>query len=93
MGNFHENEWKWISPYTKLSKSIPCYHYILCQHTRLELIMSLMSMKIEVYSETTWGGGIAQLTHHEVQGGGKNPETGGLGIFAPHRGLSGELIV
>ena len=26
------------------------------------------------YSETTWSVGIAQLTHHEVQGGG---------IFAP----------
>ena len=30
------------------------------------------------YSETTWAVGIAQLTHHEVQGGGI-----GLGIFAP----------
>ena len=29
------------------------------------------------YSETTWAVGIAQLTHHEVQGGGKNPETEG----------------
>ena len=38
---------------------------------------------IGVYSETTWAVGIAQLTHHEVQGGGKNPETGGRGIFAP----------
>ena len=36
-----------------------------------------------VYSETTWAVGIAQLTHHEVQGGGKNPSTSGLGIFAP----------
>ena len=35
------------------------------------------------YSETTWAVGIAQFTHHEVQGGGKNPETGGRGIFAP----------
>ena len=35
------------------------------------------------YSETTWTVGIAQLTHHEVQGGGKNPETGGRGFFAP----------
>ena len=35
------------------------------------------------YSETTWAVGIAQLTHHEVQGGGKNPSTSGLGIFAP----------
>ena len=38
---------------------------------------------VSLYSETTWAGGIAQLTHHEVQGGGKNPETGGRGIFAP----------
>ena len=35
------------------------------------------------YSETTWAVGIAQLTHHEVQGGGRNPSTFGLGIFAP----------
>ena len=35
------------------------------------------------YSETTWAVGIAQLTHHEVQGWGKNPETEGRGIFAP----------
>ena len=34
------------------------------------------------YSETTWAVGIAQLTHHEVQGGGKNPETEVRGIFA-----------
>ena len=38
-----------------------------------------------LYSETTWAVGIAQLTHHKVQGGGKNPETGGQGIFCPHR--------
>ena len=38
---------------------------------------------VKDYSETTWAVGIAQLTHHEVQGGGKNPETGGRGIFAP----------
>ena len=31
----------------------------------------------------TWSVGIAQLTHHEVRGGGKIPETFGLGIFAP----------
>ena len=35
------------------------------------------------YSEKSWAVGIAQLTHHEVQGGGKNPETDGRGIFAP----------
>ena len=50
-------------------------------------------------SKTTWAVAIAQLTHHEVQGGGKNPaselthhevrgggknpSTFGLGIFAP----------
>ena len=34
-------------------------------------------------SETTWAVDIAQLTHHEVQGGGKNPETEGRGIIAP----------
>ena len=51
-------------------------------------------MAVMFYSETTWAVGIAQLTHHEVQGGGKNPETEvqgggknpeteGLWIFAP----------
>ena len=49
----------------------------LKQHAR-----SIISYVI-YYSETTWAGGIAQLTHHEVRGGGKNPETGGRGIFAP----------
>ena len=38
---------------------------------------------ISFYSETTWADGIAQLTHHEVQAGGKNPETEGRWIFAP----------
>ena len=42
------------------------------------------------YSETTWAVGIVQLTHHEVQGGGKNPERSR--DFCPHRGPSGELI-
>ena len=40
-------------------------------------------MDLSVCSETTWAVGIAQLTHHEVQGGGNNPETEGRGIFAP----------
>ena len=35
------------------------------------------SCKGRFYSETTWAVGIAHLTHHEVQGGGKNPETEG----------------
>ena len=34
-------------------------------------------------SKTTWAVGITQLTHHSVRGGGKNPSTFGLGIFAP----------
>ena len=34
-------------------------------------------------SKTTWAVGIAQSTHHSVRGGGKNPSTFGLGIFAP----------
>ena len=46
----------------------------------------------ELYSETTWAVGIAQLTLHEVCSGGKNPETGGRGIFAPTVDKSGELI-
>ena len=33
-----------------------------------------LRVKMRYYSETTWAVGIAQLTHHEVQGGGKNPE-------------------
>ena len=40
-------------------------------------------IQIISYSETTWAVGIAQLTHHEVQGGGKNPDTEGRGTFAP----------
>ena len=38
-------------------------------------------------SKTTWAVGIAQLTHHSVRGGGKNPSTFGLGIFAPTSNL------
>ena len=34
-------------------------------------------------SKTTWAVGIAQLTHYSNRGGGKNPLTSGLGIFAP----------
>ena len=33
-------------------------------------------------TKMTWVVGIAQLTHHSVRGGGKNPLTSGLGIFA-----------
>ena len=50
-------------------------------------VWALVSMESHtahtLYSETKWAVGIAQLTHHEVQGGGKNPETEGRGIFAP----------
>ena len=57
-------------------------------------------MAVMFYSETTWAVGIAQLTHHEVQGGGKNPETevqgGGKNRrsldFCPHLEPRGELI-
>ena len=38
---------------------------------------------VEDYSGTTWAVGIAQLTHHSVRGGGKNPSTFGLRIFSP----------
>ena len=31
--------------------------------------------------------GIAKLTHYSVRGGGKNPSTFGLGIFAPNLNL------
>ena len=37
------------------------------------------------YSETTWAGGIAQLTHHEVQGGGKIPRPKVEGFLPPPR--------
>ena len=44
------------------------------------------------YSETTWAVGIAQLTHHEVQGGGQKSRDRRSRDFCPHRGPSGELI-
>ena len=34
-------------------------------------------------SKTTLVVGIAQLSHHSVRGGGKNPSNSGLGMFAP----------
>ena len=48
------------------------------------LFVTLNPKGIIFHSETTWAVGIAQLTHHEVQGGGKNPETEGRRIFAPN---------
>ena len=45
--------------------------------------MSFKQLLMTFYRETTWAVSIAQLTHHEVQGGGKNLETEGRGIFAP----------
>ena len=38
-------------------------------------------------TKTTWAVGIAQLTPHSVCGGGKNPSTSGVGIFAPTANL------
>ena len=35
------------------------------------------------YSETTWAVGIAQLTHHEVQGGAKIPTPEVEGFLPP----------
>ena len=43
---------------------------------------NLSGMPVVFYSGMTWAVGTEQLTHHEVQGGGKNPETEGRGIFA-----------
>ena len=37
------------------------------------------------YSETTWAVGIAQLTHHEVQGGAKIPRPEVEGFLPPPR--------
>ena len=55
-----------------------------CDYTqRWQAAMPMHWSPLLLYSETTWAVGIAQLTHHEVQGGGKNPETGGRGIFYP----------
>ena len=46
--------------------------------------MQTISIKHPVdNSETTLAVGIAQLTHPEVRGRGKNPGTGDQGIFSP----------
>ena len=45
-------------------------------------IQILLIRKVLYKSKTTWGVGIAQLTHHSIHGGGKNP----------HREPRGELI-
>ena len=57
--------------YTSYSRWVAFEYYTGCMYI------------LTYYSETTWAVGIAQLTHHEVQGGSKNPETEGRGIFAP----------
>ena len=46
-------------------------------------ILMVTQNKVWDKSKTTWAVGIAQLSHHSVRGGGKNPSTFGLGIFAP----------
>ena len=56
--------------------------------SKLTIIVSDNSL----YSETTWAVGIAQLTHHEVQGGGQKSRDRRSRDFCPHRGPSGELI-
>ena len=38
---------------------------------RVSFFDGLRVVLLQLYSETTWAVGIAQLTHHEVQGGGK----------------------
>ena len=38
-------------------------------------ILSLSDKVSWLYSERAWAVGIVQLTHHEVRGGAKNPET------------------
>ena len=45
--------------------------------------ISVDTINMCLYSETTGAVGITQLTNHEVPGGGKNPETEGRGIFSP----------
>ena len=64
-----------------------CFLWLFSRTVRLQKYKWLPK-KVWDKSKTTWAVGIAQLTHHEVQGGGKNPETAGRGIFAPHRGLN-----
>ena len=66
---------KWLTFYTW---QVPI-NFLKCLNFEYNFIEMLRVQ----YSETTWVVGIAQLTHHEVQGGGKNPETEGRGIFAP----------
>ena len=49
-------------------------------------ITSLTIVYLSVYADQR------KLTHHSVRGGGKNPSTLGLGIFAPHLKPRSELI-
>ena len=37
----------------------------------------------EMCKRNNMGGQYCTITHHEVQSGGKDPETGGRGIFVP----------
>ena len=63
-----------IGQYCACSRPLTFNCLVVCRHSDKTILA--------LYSETTWSVGIAQLTHREVRGGGKNPETGGQGIFA-----------
>ena len=63
-----------IGQYCACSRPLTFNCLVVCRHSDKTILA--------LYSETTWAVGIAQLTHREVRGGGKNPETGGQGIFA-----------
>ena len=56
------------------------YDTVKCRYNAVHIEVDFVPVSV-VYSETTWAVGIAQLTHHEVQGGGKNPSTSGTSLF------------
>ena len=75
---------------------VNCVRLSQLQSLRIKLEFMICHMyhvtTIKYYSETTWAVGIAQLTHHEVQGGGQKSRDRSWRDFCPHREPSGELI-
>ena len=74
---------EWMLSMSEINAFV-CYFQELPGFKKIQMVTQIKWDK----SKTTWAVGIAQLTHHSVHGGGKNPSTSGLGIFAPTLNLA-----
>ena len=76
----HNDTFSWVDAvYREINVFFCCFQEL----SGLKKYKWLPKYKVWDKSKTTWAVGITQLTHHSVRGEGKNPKTGGRGIFAP----------